>query len=79
MYTEIRAGAMRIAEGKEFNMPMAFLDPMTRSIWIEGREYPLERVHYWERAKTAFVKPQPAPTHDYVIGKKATRRNPKDI
>ena len=73
MYTEIRAGAKRIAEGKEFELPMPFLDPNTRSIWISGREYPLERVHYWERAKTAFVKPAPDSPHDYVVGKKAKR------
>ena len=78
MYTEVRAGAVRLAEGKEFNMPMPFLDPAARSIWIEGREYPLERVHYWERAKTAFFENQSAPGNDYVIGRRA-RRNPKDI
>ena len=78
MYTEVRAGDQRISEGKQFSMPMAFLDLEAQSIWIEGREYPLARVHYWERAKTAFVKPAAPPPHDYVIGKRA-KRNPKDI
>ena len=74
MYTEIRAGAPRIADGKQFNLPTPFIDPVTRSIWIDGREYPLERVHYWERAKTAFIKPTEHPGFDYVVGKRAKRK-----
>jgi hypothetical protein len=71
MYTECRAGDMRISNGVQWNMPVPFIGPS--AVWIEGREYPLTRVHYWERAKTAFIKPATGPDHDYVLGKRAKR------
>ncbi len=75
MYTEVRAGATRIAEGKEVSLPIPFINPEFRTVWISGREYPMERVHYWERAKTAFIKPEGGTTYDYTIGKKKRNTN----
>lgn len=71
MLTTVEFGATRLAGGQNFVCPQPFYDPTTRTIWIEGREYPLERVHYWERAKMATAKkPEPA-KHNHRIGRVA--------
>lgn len=67
------AGAVRITGGQQVTMPVPFFDPETNTIWIEGRSYPAARAHYWERAATAFVKPQEPPP-DLTIGKAAPRK-----
>lgn len=66
----VTPGEGRTMQGATYTCPAAFFDPVTRTIWIEGREYPLERVHYWERAKMA-KKIKPAELPSYTIGKKA--------
>ena len=65
----VTPGEGRTMQGATFTCPAAFFDPETRSIWIEGRCYPLERVHYWEQAKMA-KKVAEARLPNYTIGKK---------
>lgn len=60
----------RLDGGKVKTMPQPFFDPENRSIWIEGREYPLERVRWWERAHAAAKKLEPPKIPDYTIGKR---------
>jgi hypothetical protein len=71
MTTEVRVGDFRTVNGVQTPCPQPFLDPAQRTIWIAGREYPLERVHYWERAKMASSKAsEPPPLPDYTLGRK---------
>lgn len=78
MVTNVTVGETRLRGGQPWACPQPFLDPQTRSVVIEGREYPLERVVYWERAKMARnVKPaQPDPgitiKTSKVVGKPST-------
>lgn len=72
MSSSCEAGSRRISGGREFLMPVPYLDPVNQSIWIEGREFPLARVHYYERAKLAPTRADP-PTPDLTIGKQAKR------
>lgn len=75
MSSQCEAGARRIDGGRELVMPVPFLDPENQSIWISGREFPLSRVHYWERAPFAPTRVEP-PAPDLTIGKKAVRVKP---
>lgn len=71
MSSSCEAGARRIDGGREFKLPIPFLDPINRTIWIEGREFPLERVHYYERARIAPTRVDP-PAPDLTIGRRST-------
>lgn len=76
MMSVVEFGESRLMGGATFVCPQPFYDPATRTIWIEGREYPLERVHYWERAKMATSK-KPAPAeHNHRIGRVARPETP---
>ena len=68
--TSVVVGERRLMGGVDTPCPRPFLDPVARTIWIEGREYPLERVVSFERDKTGFM-PKMAPLPDHTIGKKA--------
>lgn len=69
LYTRVTPGEVRTASGSQYTCPAAFWDPETDKIWIEGRLFPMERVHYFERAKMAkTVTPGKLP--DYTIGKR---------
>ena len=67
--TTVEAGKTMVDGPTPYVSPQAFLDPLLRSIYIEGREYPLEAVHYWERARLAVGKKELCPLPDYRIGK----------
>lgn len=69
-FVNITVGEPRNIGGSTFTCPQPFLDPVLRSIFIEGREYPLERVHYWERAKMARKVVPAGPPTNYRIGKR---------
>ncbi len=71
--TTIEMGVRRLVDGKEWYPESMWLDPNLRLIKINGRSYPLERVHYFEQAKTAFAKVPPPLKIDpnsYQIGKR---------
>ena len=70
LYTSVIPGETRTAAGAQYTCPAAFWDPAIDKIWIEGRLYPMERVHYFERAKMA-KRVVPATLPDYTIGKKS--------
>lgn len=70
LYTAVVPGETRTASGAQYTCPAVFWDPEFDKIWIEGRMYPMERVHYFERAKMA-KKPVPGVLPNYTIGKKA--------
>ncbi len=59
LMTNVEAGVKRSHGGLEFTCPQAFYDPTTRTISIGECEYPLERVHYWRRARMASSKIKP--------------------
>ncbi len=62
----------RLPHGTEFTLPQPYLNEEARVIVISGREYPMERVHYYTRAKMAKSKnPVPADMSAWTIGKKA--------
>jgi hypothetical protein len=68
LMTSLVTGEARTMAGATFTCPQAFFDPALRTIYIEGREYPMERVHYWERARMA-KQVKPASLVSYTIGK----------
>jgi len=70
MINSVVPGERRVGAGKDFTCPQVFFDPDLRLIYIEGRSYPMERVHYFERAKMAG-KPKVEPQIEYTIGKPA--------
>lgn len=70
MVTCVEVGEWRMMGGKSVRCPRPFLDPVNRIVIIEGREYPLERIHYWERDQTGFM-PKAKELPDHTIGKKA--------
>jgi hypothetical protein len=70
MLTDITVGEMRSLGGNVFTCPQPYFDPVTRTIIIAGREYPVERAHYWERASMAITHVKPAIVHDVTIGKR---------
>lgn len=70
LYTKVVPGEFRAASGHTYTCPMAFWDPESDKIWIEGRMFPMERVHYFERAKMA-KNIVPAKIPDYTIGKRS--------
>lgn len=72
MMLTVEAKALRLVDGEEFICPQPFLNLITRMVVIDGREYPMERVHYYERAKMALSKdPAPMKLDQYTIGKRA--------
>lgn len=72
MVTTVEVGEYRLIGGKPVRCPRPFLDPVMRTIWIEGFEYPMERVVYWQRDKTGFM-PEAKPLPDHTIGKRESR------
>lgn len=75
MMTTVEAKARRLVGGSEFICPQPFLNRTDRTVVIEDREYPLERVHFYVRAKMAVSKdPAPEDRSDYTIGKRAPAR-----
>jgi hypothetical protein len=56
--------------GATYVCPQPYLDEAAQKIVIKDREYPMERVHYYVRAKMALSRAKPL-DHDYTIGKKA--------
>ena len=74
MFTTLEAGLRRVVDGKDWLPPPMWLDPTSREIKILDRCYPLERVHYYERAKAAITKaPPPLDLSKYTHGKKAPK------
>lgn len=71
MMTVLIAGERRIVDGKDWLPPPLWLDPVLRVVKIEDLTYPLERVHYYRQASTAFTKPPPPlDLSKYTIGRK---------
>lgn len=73
MLTTLEAGIMRLVDGKQWYPPGMWYDPVNRLISIEGASYPMERVHYFRRARAAITKkPLPLKLDAYRVGKRAT-------
>lgn len=71
MVTSLEAGTTRLVDGKEWAPPPMWFDPVTRFVVIDGCNYPVERVHYFKRAKMAITKKPPGLNLDkYTIGKR---------
>lgn len=71
MVTVLTAGERRVMDGKDWLPPPMWFDPVQRLIKIEDRCYPLERVHYFERAVAAITKkPPPLDLTKYTVGQK---------
>jgi hypothetical protein len=70
LITTVTVGEGRVMGGETYTCPQAYLDPMTRTILIGERAFPLERVHFYERAKMAVTHVKPAFVQDYTIGKR---------
>lgn len=74
--TTFETGGSRYDNGVTWVAPQAWFDPDLRTVVIKNRHYPLESVHYFERARYALTRPaepRPPSDYDYVIGKKAIR------
>lgn len=69
MVSEAEVGATRIVGGKTVAFPQIWLNLTTRTVALNGAEYPLERVHYWLRAKMAVSKKPVAEKFSHRIGK----------
>lgn len=70
--TFLETGATRLVDGKDTITPQPMLNHDLRCISILGREIPLERVSYWERAPAAIntAKLTPTPSPDYTVGRR---------
>jgi hypothetical protein len=74
MMTTLEAGIRRVVNGKDWLPPPMWLNMTYRVVQIGDRNYPMERVHYYERAKAAITKaPPPLDLTKYTIGKKAAK------
>lgn len=72
MFSIVTAGERRVVDGKDWLPPPMWFDPVSRMIKIEDRCYPLEQVHYFDRAKAAISKaPPPLDLDKYTHGKRA--------
>lgn len=73
--TTLETGVTRLVDGKEIITPQPLLNQDLRCIFILGREIPLERVSYWERAPAAVNtdKLKPTPLPDYTIGRRKAK------
>ncbi len=71
MCTQIESGGARVDDGQQKQFPQVFLHTQLRTVVIQGRHYPMERVVCFERAKAAYSKlPALPPLPNYTIGKK---------
>lgn len=71
MLTTLEAGVVRLVDGKEWVPPSMWFDPVNRLIQIGDATYPLERVHYFKRAKAAITRKPPKLDIDrHTIGKR---------
>ncbi len=69
----VTTGESRAHGGHTFVCPQPFFDPLHQTIAIAGREYPLSRVHYMERARMATSKLVPGYVQDHTIGPRKTK------
>lgn len=71
MLTTLEAGVNRLVDGKEWHPPAMWLDVANRFIMIGELTYPMERVHYYKRAKMAITKKPPSmDLSAYTVGKR---------
>jgi hypothetical protein len=71
MLTTLVAGRAMLVDGKSWAPPPMWLDPDTREVKIADFTYPIERVHYYRRAKMAITrKPEPIDVEKYTVGKR---------
>lgn len=68
MFTNFETGMARSAAGVSYTCPQAYFDPDHRTVVIGEREYPMERVHYFIRAKMARKVTPAAPDPGITIG-----------
>lgn len=68
MLAHLEAYAEQRLAGNVWQCPALFIDYQSRVVFVGKREYPLERVHYWERATTAFP-PKKLKEPDFREGK----------
>lgn len=71
MLTTLEAGVNRLVDGREWAPPPMWYDPVNRLIQVDTATYPLERVHYFKRAKMAITRKAPKLNIDkYTVGKR---------
>ncbi len=71
MMTTLEAGVRRVVDGKDWLPPAMWLNHQYRVVQIGDRNYPMERIHYYERAKAAISKsPPPLDLSKYTVGKR---------
>lgn len=69
MMTSLVPMEQRLVAGEAFVCPQPFIDYARNCVVIEGRQYPMSRVHYWVEAKMAKSVPEPAPDLSrYTVG-----------
>lgn len=72
MVTSLEANTRRVMAGKDWVPPPMWYDPDLRLVHIDGNSYPVERVHYFVRARAALTKkPPPLDLDKYTLGKRA--------
>lgn len=69
LYTMVEAGARRLEGGKDWAMPQPWFDPVHRVIRIEGRCYPMERVHYYEQTNGPVKPAKPLNLDKYTLAR----------
>ena len=71
MLTTLEAGVNRLVDGKEWCPPAMWVDLAKRLIMIGDLAYPMERVHYFKRAKMAITKkPAPMNLEQFNVGRR---------
>lgn len=66
----------RLAGGEPYTCPQPYYDTELDRVVIEEREYPMSRVHYYERAKAAKSVKTPLDLDRYTVG---PGREPKRV
>lgn len=74
MMTTATPMEVRLADGSPYVCPQPYYDSDLDRIVIGDREYPMSRVHFYERAKAAKSVPQEADFEKYTIGRREARR-----
>lgn len=67
MMVTVEALARRLVGGVDYICPQPYLNEQRDRVVIGDREYPLSRVHYYERAKMAKSVPEPREPQDYTV------------
>lgn len=69
--TSLKDGEDKMMDGRNIACPKMWFDPDHRTIVIEGRHFPIERIQYFDQARFSPKTKEAGPMPDHTIGKRA--------